>query len=73
MNSRLKSKLLVLEGANMALNDPKRILLMIHDVPDIFFQNVGIGVSKFWLQGKNDPPLSDGQVRNPIQNQNYLS
>ena len=37
MKSLPKSKLLVLEGSDMALNDPKRILLMIQDMPRQYF------------------------------------
>ena len=63
MKSPVKSILMLQKGSNMAQSDPKKILLIIHDVPrSFFFPNVGMGVSKFGLWSKNEAPVSDGRV-----------
>jgi len=54
---------MLVKGSNMAQIDRKKVLLMIHDAPDnFFFQNLGVGASKFLLSGKNGAPKSVGWV-----------
>ena len=59
IKSLAKSKLLFIEGSNMAQNDPR--------CPQtyFFFQNFGVEASKFFLSGKNGAPKSVGRYKKP--------
>ena len=52
-----------------SLNDPKKILLMIHELlRQFFFQNWGVGALNFCLAVKNATPEGDWSVKKTFQN-----
>ena len=64
---------MLLKGSNIALNDPKKVLLMIHDVPRYFFKIKEWGLPNFCYRAKMGLQKVEGGCKKPNKYPNYLT
>ena len=73
MKRLIKSILMLQKGSNMALSDPKKVLLMIHDVPRHFPPKFWCRVLQIFVIGQKWISEKWCEGMKNLHNPNYLT